>query len=89
MEHYKEFAETHGQGDMAAVAAASEQWAADFDLEAVSDIPQADLPPQPPKVRTDGYTELCMACRCGKALSNNLCLAMVRQEYRQALLPGL
>ncbi len=57
MEHYKEFAETHGQGDMAAVAAASEQWAADFDLEAVSDIPQADLPPQPPKVRTDGYTE--------------------------------
>ncbi len=53
MEHYKEFAETHGQGDMAAVAA-SEQWAADFDLEAVRDIPQADLPPQPPKVRTVG-----------------------------------
>ena len=55
MEHYKEFAERHGQGDMAAVAA-SEQWAADFDLEAVRDIPQADLPPQPPikKVRTVG-----------------------------------
>ena len=51
MEHYKEFAETHGQGDMAAVAAASEQWAADFDLEAVPDIPQADLPPQPTKVQ--------------------------------------
>lgn len=51
IEHYKEFAEAHGQGDMAAVAAASEQWAADFDLEAVPDIPQADLPPQPPKVK--------------------------------------
>ncbi|DBA74293.1 TPA: hypothetical protein ACH3X1_011073 [Trebouxia sp. C0004] len=49
MEHYKEFAERHGQGDMAAVAASSEQWAADFDLEAVPDIPQADLPNQPPK----------------------------------------
>ena len=56
MEHYKEFAETHGQGDMAAVAAKSEQWAADFDLEAVPDIPQADLPPQLPKVNCwDAY----------------------------------
>ncbi len=54
MEHYKEFAETHGQDDMAAVAAASEQWAADFDLEAVPDIPQADMPPQPPKVKSVG-----------------------------------
>ncbi|KAL0021910.1 hypothetical protein WJX79_003012 [Trebouxia sp. C0005] len=49
MEHYKEFVETHEQGDLAAVATASEQWAADFDLEAVPDIPQADLPPQLPK----------------------------------------
>jgi len=98
MEHYKEFAETHGQGDMAAVAATSEQWAADFDLEAVPDIPQADLPPQPPKVKTVWYIEFCTACKsteclvaaaCGKALSNNLCFAMVRKEYRYALMPGL
>ncbi len=47
MEHYREFLDARGQGEQ---AAASEQWDSDFDLEAVPDIPQADLPPQLPKV---------------------------------------
>lgn len=54
MEHYKEFLDTRGQGHMAGMAAASEQWDADFDLEAVPAIPQAELPPQPPKVSLQG-----------------------------------
>lgn len=50
MDHYKEFLETQGQAELAAVAVASQQWEADFDLEALPDIPQADLPPQPSQV---------------------------------------
>lgn len=47
MDHYKDFLEARGQGEQ---AAACEQWDADFDLEALPDIAQAGLPPQPPKV---------------------------------------
>lgn len=50
MDHYRDFLDTRGQAELAAVAAASQQWDADFDLEAVPDIPQADLPLQPSQV---------------------------------------
>ena len=53
MDHYKEFLEAQGRGDEAGAAAASQQWDTDFDLEAVPEIPQADLPPQSFKVRTE------------------------------------
>lgn len=46
MDHYKEFLEAQGQAELAAVAVTSQQWEAGFDLEALPDIPQADLPPQ-------------------------------------------
>ena len=50
LQHYQDFLQA--QGGEAAVAAPPQQWRADFDIEAVPDIPEADLPPQPPKVRT-------------------------------------
>ena len=53
MDHYKEFLEAQGRGDEAGAAAASQQWDSDFDLEAVPEIPQADLPTQPFKVTAD------------------------------------
>lgn len=50
MDHYKEFLETQGQAELAAVAVTRKQWEAGFDLESLPDIPQADLPPQPSQV---------------------------------------
>ena len=50
MDHYKEFLEAQGQAELAAVAATRQQWEAGFDLEALPDILQADLPPQPSQV---------------------------------------
>lgn len=50
MDHYKEFLEAQGQAESAAVAVTSQQWEAGFDLEALPDIPEADLPPQPSQV---------------------------------------
>lgn len=50
MDHYKEFLEAQGQPELAAVAATSQQWEAGFDLEALPDVLQADLPPQPSQV---------------------------------------
>ena len=50
MDHYKEFLEARGQAELAVVAATSQQWEAGFDIEALPDIPQADLPPQPSQV---------------------------------------
>ena len=99
MEHYKEFVETHEQGDLAAVATASEQWAADFDLEAVPDIPQADLPPQLPKVKSvwvysarlvgplSAWQQPCRMQLTMPCQTN--CFAMVKLEYRRALMPGI
>lgn len=61
MEHYREYLEAQGQAELAAVAVASQQWDADFDLEGVPDIPQADLPPQPSQVCHRSYSAAVQA----------------------------
>lgn len=63
MDHYREFLEVKGQAELAAVAVASQQWDADFDLEGVPDIPQADLPRQPSQVCQRNYYCVVLLCR--------------------------
>ena len=70
LNHYMEFLEGQGEDNLGSAATVSMQWDADFDLEAVPDIPQAELPPQPLKVcaqqqlSPQTMTQICIGSNC-------------------------